>query len=89
VGPKQIDVHAIEFRDQLANYTLWDLDRPELYEAAATLLHGATVLDHVRDTFGIRRFEVRGERFFVSFDYDWPGGPVSRKVGDGSPFVPA
>ncbi|MCE5273342.1 beta galactosidase jelly roll domain-containing protein [bacterium] len=45
---------------------LWHFDHPNLYRFQARLLAGGQVMHCQESTFGVRRFEVRGNQFFLN-----------------------
>ncbi|RED95958.1 glycoside hydrolase family 2 protein [Marinoscillum furvescens] len=54
------------FETRLADFKLWDTERPTLYKLETSLVSGENVMDQVVDKFGIRKFEVRGEQFYLN-----------------------
>ncbi|MEM9337502.1 MAG: glycoside hydrolase family 2 TIM barrel-domain containing protein [Bacteroidota bacterium] len=62
-GPKEA---TVAFSRKLTNVNLWDLQSPHLYELTSTLTIGGQIHDTASDRFGIRKFEVKGEQFFLN-----------------------
>lgn len=54
------------FETRLADFKLWDTENPNLYKLETSLVSGENVIDQVVDKFGIRKFEVRGEQFYLN-----------------------
>ncbi|MGY6649698.1 glycoside hydrolase family 2 protein [Wenyingzhuangia sp. IMCC45574] len=57
---------VIHFERDLAEYELWDLKTPNLYTLSTQVLVDGNLQDKVVDNFGIRKFEVIGEQFFLN-----------------------
>ncbi|MEW6200905.1 MAG: glycoside hydrolase family 2 TIM barrel-domain containing protein, partial [bacterium] len=51
---------------KLKNPSLWSPENPNLYFAKVIIYDGETAVDGVGDTFGIMRFEVRGEAVYLN-----------------------
>jgi len=50
---------------QLSTPTLWSPNSPYLYHAAADILQGEKVIDHVVTNFGIRSFSITADKGFL------------------------
>ncbi len=57
---------ATPFLARIAAPKLWDVRQPNLYDLEIAFLRGGKTLDAVRGSFGLRRFEVRGDRLFLN-----------------------
>lgn len=62
----QFTTHKVEFVEKLTDYSLWDIDEPNLYSLSSSLRRNDQAMDYAEDTFGIRKFEVRSEQFFLN-----------------------
>ncbi|NIJ45928.1 beta-galactosidase/beta-glucuronidase [Wenyingzhuangia heitensis] len=56
----------VKFQKDLSDYKLWDFNNPNLYKLQSELVVNGNVQDVVADNFGIRKFEVKGEQFFLN-----------------------
>ncbi len=54
------------FQQQLSSFKLWNVDSPVLYPLISELKIEGQIHDVASDKFGIRKFEVRGEQFFLN-----------------------
>lgn len=59
-------IHTHKFVEALPKYKLWDTDEAKLYTLETNLLLSNKVIDTQQDQFGIRKFEVRGEQFYLN-----------------------
>lgn len=66
IGPQKTKVHEVKLVEELSGYHLWDIHSPVLYTLSSNLAQGSNVIDYAEDAFGIRKFEVRGEQFFLN-----------------------
>ncbi|WP_435690743.1 glycoside hydrolase family 2 protein [Paraglaciecola sp.] len=60
--------HEIEtqFIEPLSKFELWSTDKPNLYQLSSTVSQAEINLDTDNTRFGIRKFEVKGEQFFLN-----------------------
>ena len=56
----------VTFVAGLKNPALWGIGRPNLYDIEIAYEKGAAVEDKVAGYFGLRKFEVRGRRFYLN-----------------------
>lgn len=54
------------FTRKLADFKLWHFNSPNLYELKSDLKLGRKTVDTAVDNFGVRKFEVRGEQFYLN-----------------------
>ncbi|WP_366182548.1 glycoside hydrolase family 2 TIM barrel-domain containing protein [Flavobacterium ovatum] len=66
VAPNTTAIKTLEFEDEITNYKLWHFNAPVLYDLSSEIVVNGKVFDTVFDKFGIRKFEVRGEQFFLN-----------------------
>ncbi|MDU0356025.1 hypothetical protein RS130_20945 [Paraglaciecola aquimarina] len=59
-------IRTTSFVEKLSAYKLWDLQQPNLYTLDTKLTEQSKVVAAHKDSFGIRKFEVRGEQFFLN-----------------------
>ena len=64
----------------LENPKLWHFDHPRLYRLETDLLQNGVVTQTVRETFGVRRFEVKNAGFYLNGERVWLMG-VERMAG--------
>ena len=57
---------VIKFTRKLAEFKLWHFETPNLYRLTSELLIDENIQDVITDNFGIRKFEVRGEHFYLN-----------------------
>jgi hypothetical protein len=62
-GQKRAEVRC---RVKLDPFTPWSPEQPELYLAELTLCDGETPVHGWSERFGVRKIEVRGDRFFLN-----------------------
>ena len=56
----------VVMRVPLAPFRPWSPEQPDLYVAELTLCNGETPVQGWAERFGVRKIEVRGERFFLN-----------------------
>ncbi len=56
----------IKFEKPLSKVKLWHFDSPNLYELNTSVSINNQIQDLASDNFGIRKFEVKGEQFFLN-----------------------
>lgn len=66
VPKNSITEKIITLEKNLADFELWNLETPKLYQLISKISIDETVLDQTTDNFGIRKFEVKGEQFFLN-----------------------
>ncbi len=59
-------VSYLKFKKPLSDVKLWHFNSPNLYELNSTISINTNEVDTASDKFGIRKFEVRGEQFFLN-----------------------
>ncbi len=59
-------ISFVKFEKPLSDVKLWHFDSPNLYELNSTISINNNDVDTASDKFGIRKFEVRGEQFFLN-----------------------
>lgn len=66
--PKGSAAHkvSVTFKRPLADVKLWHYKTPNLYHLESSLTVNGTTFDIVKDRFGIRKFEVKGDQFFLN-----------------------
>lgn len=57
---------TIAFEKPLSAVKLWHYDSPNLYKLNSSLHSNKTIIDSAKDAFGIRKFEVKGELFYLN-----------------------
>ena len=57
---------SLRFKKPLSAIALWHFDSPNLYTLTSKLTTDSTILDVANDTFGVRKFEVKGEQFYLN-----------------------
>ncbi|NJB83450.1 glycoside hydrolase family 2 protein [Wenyingzhuangia aestuarii] len=57
---------VIHFTKKLSDIKLWHFDHPNLYQLTSALLVKGKVQDVATDHFGVRKFEVIGEQFYLN-----------------------
>lgn len=63
-------ISTLKFERNLSDFKLWHFNDPNLYQLTSQLMVGEKLADMTMDKFGIRKFEVRGEQFYLN------NGPV-------------
>lgn len=63
-------ISTLKFERNLSDFKLWHFNDPNLYQLTSQLMVGEKLADMTTDKFGIRKFEVRGEQFYLN------NGPV-------------
>lgn len=58
--------YSLTFNKPLSAIALWHFDSPNLYTLSSTITTESTVLDVASDNFGVRKFEVKGEQFYLN-----------------------
>ncbi|WP_158967263.1 glycoside hydrolase family 2 protein [Paraglaciecola sp. L3A3] len=66
IPAKQFITKSTTFVEKLTSYQLWDLQQPKLYTLQSRLNKNQNTIDIQEDNFGIRKFEVKGEQFFLN-----------------------
>ena len=66
VNGNSTKVSELKFKRKLTDYKLWHFKTPNLYELKSELKVNGQLVDVAVDNFGIRKFEVRGEQFFLN-----------------------
>ncbi len=59
-------VSYLKFKKSLSDIELWHFNSPNLYELNSSVSINNNIVDAASDKFGIRKFEVRGEQFFLN-----------------------
>ncbi|WP_163399672.1 glycoside hydrolase family 2 protein [Flavobacterium fluviatile] len=59
-------IAEIKFKRKLADFKFWHFDSPNLYQLTSELQVEGKKVDVTEDNFGIRKFEVRGEQFYLN-----------------------
>lgn len=59
-------ISEMKFKRKLVDFKLWHFDNPNLYQLTSELQLDGKKVDGAKDNFGIRKFEVRGEQFFLN-----------------------
>lgn len=59
-------ISTIKFEKKLSDVKLWHFNAPNLYELKSSISINEEELDTASDKFGIRKFEVKGEQFFLN-----------------------
>ncbi|GAA4236432.1 beta-glucuronidase [Postechiella marina] len=59
-------ISTIKFEKELSDVKLWHFNTPNLYELKSSISINKEELDTASDKFGIRKFEVKGEQFFLN-----------------------
>ncbi len=59
-------VSYLKFKKPLSDIELWHFNAPNLYQLNSTISIHTNEVDTASDKFGIRKFEVRGEQFFLN-----------------------
>ncbi|CDF79833.1 glycoside hydrolase (GH2) [Formosa agariphila KMM 3901] len=57
---------VVTFTRKLSDFKLWHFDSPNLYKLKSELLVNGIAQDEVTDHFGVRKFEVVGEQFYLN-----------------------
>lgn len=66
VEANSTSVCYLKFKKSLSNIKLWHFNLPSLYELNSSILVSDIEVDSATDKFGIRKFEARGEQFFLN-----------------------
>lgn len=59
-------ISTLKFERKLSDFKLWHFNDPNLYQLTSQLIVGEKLADMTTDKFGIRKFEVRGEQFYLN-----------------------
>lgn len=59
-------ISIIKFEKELSDVKLWHFNSPNLYELKSSISINNIEADSTIDKFGIRKFEVKGEQFFLN-----------------------
>ncbi|WP_235925877.1 glycoside hydrolase family 2 protein [Algibacter lectus] len=59
-------VAVLKFTEDLSNVKLWHFKTPNLYEFSSILTINGKIIDKKTDKIGIRKFEVKGEQFYLN-----------------------
>ncbi|WP_298533434.1 glycoside hydrolase family 2 protein [uncultured Algibacter sp.] len=59
-------VSYLNFEKPLSDVKLWDFNSPNLYELNSSIAIHDKEVDSASDKFGIRKFEVKGEQFYLN-----------------------
>lgn len=59
-------ISSIKFQKELSNIKLWHFNTPNLYQLNSYLKINGTLVDVATDKFGVRKFETRGEQFYLN-----------------------
>ncbi|WP_299555911.1 glycoside hydrolase family 2 TIM barrel-domain containing protein [Seonamhaeicola sp.] len=59
-------VSYLKFEKNLSDVNLWHFDSPNLYELNSSIIVNDKEVDSASDKFGIRKFEVKGEQFYLN-----------------------
>ncbi|WP_282144100.1 glycoside hydrolase family 2 protein [Cellulophaga baltica] len=62
----KVEEVTVTFKRKLSDFDLWHFDTPNLYQLATDVEVDGMLQDQTVDNFGIRKFEVRGEQFFLN-----------------------
>jgi beta-galactosidase/beta-glucuronidase len=62
----QVQPGVLQCTTRIASPRLWSPAAPTLYDMSAVLIQGSAILDAGRDRVGMRKFEVRGTRFYLN-----------------------
>jgi len=66
-APVPVGTNLVTCSDAWPDAVLWDIRAPKLYTLTVSLLQGGNVIDEsLPETFGFRRFEIRGRYFFLN-----------------------
>ncbi len=66
IEAKSTSVSYLKFKKDLSDVKLWHFNSPNLYELNSSILVSDIEVDSATDKFGIRKFEARGEQFFLN-----------------------
>jgi beta-galactosidase len=66
VAANAIAISNIVFDLELSDFKLWHFNAPHLYQLSSKLKVDDKTYDTASDKFGIRKFEVRGEQFYLN-----------------------
>ena len=59
-------VSILSFQRNLSDFKVWHYDSPNLHQLTSELKVDGKIVDTATDQFGIRKFEARGEQFFLN-----------------------
>ncbi|KAA5823748.1 glycoside hydrolase family 2 [Algibacter amylolyticus] len=59
-------IAVLKFTEELSKVKLWHFNTPNLYEFNSTLSINGKVIAEKTDNIGIRKFEVKGEQFYLN-----------------------
>ncbi|WP_303317239.1 glycoside hydrolase family 2 TIM barrel-domain containing protein [Flavivirga abyssicola] len=63
---KTTTIANVSFERKRSDYKLWHFDTPNLYKISSKLKVNGEAYKTTSDKFGIRKFEVRGEQFYLN-----------------------
>lgn len=66
VAKETTAVSYIKFKKPLKEVKLWDFNNPNLYNLKSSVLINKDIVATATDKFGIRKFEVKGEQFYLN-----------------------
>lgn len=66
IDAHSINEYSVSFVKPLSDYKLWHFDSPNLYHLTTELNVAGTIVEEVKNHFGVRKFEARGEQFFLN-----------------------
>ncbi|TXG36097.1 glycoside hydrolase family 2 protein [Seonamhaeicola maritimus] len=66
VEANSTSVSYLKFKKNLSEVKLWHFNTPNLYELNSSISINDSEIDSASDKFGIRKFEARGEQFFLN-----------------------
>ncbi|WP_298369562.1 glycoside hydrolase family 2 TIM barrel-domain containing protein [uncultured Lutibacter sp.] len=66
IKAKSNAISSIKFQKELTDVKLWHFNNPYLYELNSIVKVENNKVDSVSDKFGVRKFEVHGEQFFLN-----------------------
>ncbi|QVY66129.1 glycoside hydrolase family 2 protein [Polaribacter sp. Q13] len=59
-------ISEVKFQKELSKVKLWGFNSPNLYQLNSALKIFGNEVDLAQDKFGVRKFEVRGEQFYLN-----------------------
>lgn len=62
----KVEEVVVRFKRKLSDFDLWHFNSPNLYQLATDVAVDGKLQDQTVDNFGIRKFEVRGEQFYLN-----------------------
>ncbi|WP_405295615.1 glycoside hydrolase family 2 protein [Algibacter sp. Ld11] len=66
INAGETKVTVLKFTEELSKVKLWHFNTPNLYEFNSTLAIDGKVIDEKTNKIGIRKFEVKGEQFYLN-----------------------